>query len=208
MATALMIEKEFDGSDAESVDRFLQGDPHAFEELVRRHQRRVYNLALRFLRSPDEAQEMTQEIFVKLYRSLKGFRGEAKFSTWLYLVAVNHCKNRLKFLNRRHYFTSDPLDPPDDPDERGPRQQFAAADPDPEQQMMSADTQRAVRRAIDELSDDHRLAIVLRDLQGLSYEEVAEATGETVGTVKSRIHRARLELARKLRPFVETEGMP
>ncbi len=203
-----MIELDVDRSDADCVARFLAGDHRAFEELVHRHQRRIYNLALRFLRSPVEAQDTAQEIFIKAFRSLKTFRNESRFSTWLYMVAVNHCKNRLKYLRRRHYYDGDSFDPPDDSADDAPPRQFATSDPNPSEQVQAAEVQQAVRRAIDELSDEHRAAIVLRDLHGMSYEEIAAATGEAVGTVKSRIHRARLELARKLRPFVETEGMP
>ncbi|NLH49805.1 MAG: sigma-70 family RNA polymerase sigma factor [Myxococcales bacterium] len=188
------------------MERFLGGDQRAFEELVLRYQRRVFNLSLRFVRVPEEAQEVTQEIFVKLFRSLGSFRGEAKFSTWLYMVAVNHCRNRLKYLNRRHYFTGESLDPMPDGEDDGPVRQYAAADPDPNDRVTAKETRQAVRRAIDQLSDDHREAIILRDLQGLSYEEIAEITGQSLGTVKSRIHRARSELAISLRPFVDAEG--
>jgi RNA polymerase sigma-70 factor (ECF subfamily) len=202
-----MSEQDFDRADAACIERFLQGDNRAFEDLVYRRQRSIYNLALRYLRTPEEAQEATQEIFVKVFRSLAGFRRESRFSTWLFTVAVNHCKNRLKYLNRRRYYASEPLDPPPDCEDDAPPRQFAAAGPDPNAQALTNEAQVAVRRAIDELSDDHREVIVLRDLQGLSYEEIAAATNEAVGTVKSRIHRARLELARKLQPFVDAEGV-
>jgi RNA polymerase sigma-70 factor, ECF subfamily len=201
-----MIQNEADREDSRCIERFLAGDNRAFEQLVFRYQRRIYNLALRYLRVPEEAQEVTQEVFVKVFRSLKNFRGDAKFSTWLYMVAANHCKNRLKYLKRRHYFDGESLDAPlgDDPD--APVRQYAADEPDAAQQVETGQLQQAVRAAIDKLADDHREAVVLRDLQGLSYEEISEITGQAVGTVKSRIHRARVELARLLKPFVEAEG--
>jgi len=201
-----MIGDDVDRADARCIERFLAGDDRAFEELVYRYQRRIFNLTLRFLRVPQEAEEVTQEIFVKVFGSLGDFRGEAKFSTWLYMVAANHCKNRLKYLKRRHYFDKDSLDRPTDDDD-APVRQYASDDPDPAERVRSAQLQRVVRDAIDRLADDHREAVVLRDLQGLSYEEIAEITGQAVGTVKSRIHRARAELAQLLQPFVDTEGV-
>jgi RNA polymerase sigma-70 factor, ECF subfamily len=203
-----MIDQTIDGSDAETIARFLEGDDRAFTELVCFYQRRVYNLALSYLRVPEEAQEVTQEIFIKVFRSLKGFRGEAKFSTWLYAVAINHCRNRLKYLHRRHYFSAESFDPPADPGDDSAPKQYASAEPDQKDRVYEREVRQAVRGAIGDLGEDHREAIILRDLQGLSYEEIAEITGEAIGTVKSRIHRARLELAHRLKPFVETEGLP
>ena len=200
-----MIDNEIDRADARSIERFLAGDNRAFEELVFRYQRRIYNLALRFLRVSEEAEEVTQEIFIKVFRSIGSFRGDAKFSTWLYMVAANHCRNRIKYLKRRHYYTGESLDAPLGDDD-GPVRQIATDDPSPAEQVIGERTRVAVRKAIDRLSDDHREAVVLRDLQGLSYEEISEITGQAVGTVKSRIHRARIELAKLLKPFVEAEG--
>jgi len=201
-----MVRNEIDREDAQCIERFLAGDDRAFEELLFRYQRRIFNLALRFLRVPDEAEDVTQEIFVKVFRSLEGFRGDSKFSTWLYMVAANHCRNRIKYLKRRHYYDGESLDAPIDDDD-GPRRQYAANDPDPAELVSAERTRIAVRKAIDRLNDDHREAIVLCDLQGLSYEEIAEITGQAVGTVKSRIHRARSELAKMLKPLVEAEGV-
>jgi len=202
-----MIEPSAEQLDAHVIRRFLSGDNRAYEELVYRYQRRIYNVALRFLRVPEEAEEVTQEIFVKVYKSLRNFRGDAKFSTWLHMVAINHCKNRLKYLKRRHYFDSQSVDPPPADSEDAPQKQYVSDNPGPSEQLQSAEVQMAVRRAIDQLGDEHRQVIILRDLQGFSYEEIAEITKQAVGTVKSRIHRARLELADKLRPLVETEGV-
>lgn len=202
-----MIEHGAEQLDAHVIRRFLSGEDRAYEELVQRYQRRIYNVALRFLRVPEEAEEVTQEIFVKVYKALKNFRGDAKFSTWLHMIALNHCKNRLKYLKRRHYFDNQSVDPPAGESDEAPVKQYVSANPGPAEQMQSAELQIVVRRAIDELIDEHRQVIILRDLQGFSYEEIAEITKQAVGTVKSRIHRARLELADKLRPLVETEGV-
>ena len=201
-----MIEHEIEQADARCIERFLAGDEHAYEELVIRYQRRIYNLSLRFLGVADEAQETTQEIFIKVYRSLNSFRGEAKFSTWLYQVATNYCRNRLKYLKRRHYYASESMDCPQETEDGEIRQQYANDGPDPQQLVQTKQLQERVRSAIDRLNPDHREAIVLRDLQGLSYDEIAEITGQATGTVKSRIHRARVELARLLKPLAEAEG--
>jgi RNA polymerase sigma-70 factor (ECF subfamily) len=191
--------------DVRCIGRFLAGDEPAYEELVVRYQRRIFNLALRYLRGEEEAREATQEIFIKVYRSLPKFRGDARFSTWLYQVAVNHCKNRLKYLQRRHYYNSESMDDPVESEDGETKRQYADQ-PDPRELTQSRETQELVRRAIDQLPDEHREAIVLRDLQGLSYEEIAAITGQVVGTVKSRIHRGRAELARLLQPWMEREG--
>ena len=195
-------------ADVRCIGRFLSGDEQAYEELVVRYQRRIFNLTLRYLRGEEEAREATQEIFIKVYRSLARFRGDARFSTWLYQVAVNHCKNRLKYLQRRHYFNSESMDDPLEGEDGETRRQYAADQPDPRELAQTKEVQIVVRQAIDKLPDEHREAIILRDLQGLSYEEIAEITGQVVGTVKSRIHRARAELARLLQPWMETEGGP
>ncbi|HPQ70467.1 MAG TPA: sigma-70 family RNA polymerase sigma factor [bacterium] len=203
-----VIAPDADRADKALIVRFNDGDRQAFEELVIRYQQRIYNTALRFLRVDDEAQEVTQEIFIKVYHALPEFRGESKFSTWLYQVAMNHCKNKLKYLKRRHYYTSDSMEQAIETQDGEMSRQFASEDPDPQQEAQSRETQEKVRAAINLLADDQREVIVLRELQGLSYEEIADITGQALGTVKSRIHRARLELARLLKPLLEIECEP
>ncbi len=193
-------------ADVGCIGRFLSGDEQAYEELVVRYQRRIFNLTLRYLRGEEEAREATQEIFIKVYRSLPHFRGDARFSTWLYQVAINHCKNRLKYLQRRHYYQAESMDEPREGEDGETQRQYAADAPDPREQVQTKEIQALVRQAIDKLPEEHREAIILRDLQGLSYEEIAEITGQVVGTVKSRIHRARAELASLLQPWMENEG--
>jgi len=203
-----VIALDADRADKALIVRFNDGDRQAFEELVIRYQQRIYNTALRFLRVDDEAQEAAQEVFIKVYHALPEFRGESKFSTWLYQVAMNHCKNKLKYLKRRHYYTSDSMEQAVETQDGEMSRQFATEDPDPQQEAQSRETQEKVRAAIDLLADDQREVIVLRELQGLSYEEIADITGQALGTVKSRIHRARLELARLLKPLLELECEP
>lgn len=173
-------------SDAELVERHLTGDRRAFDEIVSRYERRVWAVCLRMCGNPDDARDAAQETFLTAFRSLRSFRGDAQLSTWLHRVAVNSCLDLLRKRGRRH---DQPLD--DVPD-------AASGDPAPEDIAIASQRAREVRRALLRISDDHRAVLVLHDLQGLQYAEVAEALDVPVGTVKSRLHRARLEMARLL----------
>ena len=192
-------------SDKELIEQFRNGDQSAFEQLVIRHQRRVYNLAYRITGLPDEAQELAQEIFIKVYQKLDTFRGEAAFTTWLYQVAANHSKNKLKYLKRRKYYTSSSVDEPIEGANGAIEKQFESPAPTPEDLMNSAQLQKIVQEKLSELPDEHRIVLTLRDIQGLDYDQIAKITGLALGTVKSRIHRGRLELKRKL-AFLFKEG--
>ena len=184
--------------DMDNINRFLAGDEQAFIALVCQYQNRVHNLCYRLLGDMHEAQDMSQEIFLTIHRSLKNFRGDSLFSTWVFRIATNHCKNRIKYLGRRKYYQSDSLDQPRQAEDGDIFSEVEDETPDPESQLTSDEIQVAVQEAISTLDEDHRLVIVLRDIQDQSYEEIAEALGLKVGTVKSRIHRARNELKRKL----------
>lgn len=192
-------------SDLDLIARFKNGDKSAFEILFIRHQRRVYNLAYRLTGMPDEAQELTQEIFIKVFRKLDTFRGDAAFTTWLYQVASNHAKNRLKYLGRRKYFHSESMDEPIEGQHGSMEKQYTSPNPNPEQSLDSAQLQEIVQEKLAELPEDQRLVVTLRDIQGLDYEQIAQITGLALGTVKSRIYRGRLELKRKL-AFLFREG--
>ena len=175
------------GYDAEVLSRLRRGDPRAFEALVIEHQHRVYGVALRMLGSRAEAEDVAQDAFLRAYRSVAEFRGDAKLSTWLYAITSRLCLNRLASAERkRTRYGDDVLESV--ADER--------ADPpgDFEQRERSA----ALRRAITELSDERRAVVVLADLEGLAYEEIAEALGLPIGTVRSRLHRARMDLRKRL----------
>jgi len=184
--------------DLDLIKRFLAGDENSFMTLVCRYQNRVHNLCYRLLGDTHEAQDMAQEIFLTIHRSLKNFRGDSLFSTWVFRIATNHCKNRIKYLGRRKYYQSTSLDQPRESEDGDMFHEMEDEKPDPESRLGSDEIQAAVQEAISSLDDDHRLVIVLRDIQDQSYEEIAEALGLKVGTVKSRIHRARNELKKKL----------
>ena len=194
------------GSGAEDllwIDRFLEGDDEAFTQLVMKYQHKVNNLCVRVLGDRDEAKDMAQEVFITVHKSLKNFRGDSLFSTWIFRVTINHCKNRIKFLGRRAYYRSVSMDKPKELDDGSLMQEFESGDPDPETLSLSNETQRLVQEAISQLDEDHRTAIVLRDIQDLSYEEIADVLEIKVGTVKSRIHRARSELKIILEDMIE-----
>lgn len=166
------------------------GDERAFAQLVREHQDRVFDLVCRMLGDREEALDVSQEIFVAVHDALPAFRGESRLSTWIYRVAKNHCLNRLKYLSRRerHRATEISLVPEGVLEERAPSRR-------PDQEIAEREERDLVQRAIAELEEEQRLLVVLRDLEGLSYHEIAAVTEQPEGTVKSRLHRARLLLA-------------
>jgi RNA polymerase sigma-70 factor (ECF subfamily) len=189
-------------ADAELIRDFLEGGQSSFNRLVLKYQNKVFNLCYRMLGERSEAEDVAQEVFMTLFRSVKHFRGDSLFSTWVFRITVNHCKNRLKYLSRRNYFKTQSLDQPFQTEEGEVTPDTEDEGPTPEETLISNEVKEAVQLKIAELDTEHRTAIVLRDIQGLSYQEIAEILGLKEGTVKSRIHRARLELKEKL----EREG--
>ena len=171
-----------DVPDEELVRGFLRGDRSTMGALVERHQDRIYGLCYRMLGRPEDAADATQDVFVTCMRKLSGFRGDSKFSTWLYRVAVNVCHDTLRKRMRERPAEEEP-----------PEEQGGGGDP-ASQAAAAADVERGLRQ----LPEEYRVVLLLHDLQDLPYEEVAPAIGAPLGTVKSRIHRARLALARAL----------
>jgi RNA polymerase sigma-70 factor (ECF subfamily) len=169
--------------DRELVRAHLRGDRTAFAALVERHQRRVYNVAYGMLGRPEDAADAAQDVFLACLRKLAGYRGDAAFTTWLHRVTVNTCHDALRKRAREQPAREGDPDPPE---EMAPDPADAA--------VASAD----VRRALAAVPEEFRAAVVLHDLRGLPYEEVAEILGAPVGTVKSRIHRGRVAMARAL----------
>jgi RNA polymerase sigma-70 factor (ECF subfamily) len=179
--------------DAELIARHLAGDQGAFDEIVVRYERRVWAICLRMCGDVEDARDASQDAFITTLRSLGTFRGEAQLSTWLHRVAVNAS---LDVIRRRARRRTEHLD---DTIER------ASDAPGPDEEAERAHRAAEVRRALARLAPDHRAVVVLHDLQGLPYPEVAEVLDVPVGTVKSRLHRARLELARLLGHLKEVE---
>lgn len=181
------------------VRRLRERDEQAFRELIADYGDQVYNLLYRMTGSRDEAQDVAQEVFITVFKSIDQFRGEAKLSTWLYRVAANHCKNRIKYLARRHdKKTSDYDDIAERQSGGGAAAVGAGHITRPDEALEDRQLELEVQAAIAELEEDHRLVVVLRDIEELSYEEIVEITGLPEGTVKSRLHRARLALKQKL----------
>ncbi len=184
------------------IRRLRRGDQRAFATIVRTYQQRVFNIVFRFLGNREEAEDVAQDVFVTVYQNAQSFRGDSKFSTWLYRVTVNHCKNRLKYLKRRGRNMGRPLDDiaehlvAQGSGETQPA--FHAAIPRPDDLAQGRQLESLIQREMEKMDADHRLLLVLRDIQGMSYQEMAEVTGLNVGTIKSRLHRARLALKEAL----------
>jgi len=177
------------------VRRLRERDERAFRELITEHRDRIFNLTYRMLGNRSEAEDVAQEVFITVFKTIDSFREEAKFSTWLYRVAVNHCKNRIKYLSRRYDRAQDELDENASAVvSSGP----AGPMPRPDRAVEGAQLDKVLQDAIATLDEDHRLVIVLREIEDLSIEEICEITGLPDGTVKSRLHRARLALRKKI----------
>jgi RNA polymerase sigma-70 factor (ECF subfamily) len=192
--------------DAALVERVQRGDQRAFEMLVVKYQRRIERLIARMVRDTDLVEDIAQETFIRAYRALPNFRGESAFYTWLYRIAVNTAKKAIIGLQRDPVMTESALASLDDEDADGSRVENELSDGEtPESVMASRQVAEAVNEAIESLSEDLRQAIVLREIEGLSYDEIAELMNCPIGTVRSRIFRARETIAQRLRPLLDTK---
>ena len=185
--------------DLELVRRVQRGESAAFDALVRKHQHRVVSLVGRYIADWSECQDVAQEAFIRAYRAINSFRGDAQFSTWLHRIAVNSAKNHLAAHNRR---------PPTDDIEIGDAEQYDTGtrlrDTDtPERQLMRQELENTVMKAVAALPEELRLAISMREVDGLSYEDIALKMGCPIGTVRSRIFRAREAIDTELRPLLD-----
>lgn len=181
--------------EAKLIERITLRDEHAFTELMRAYQGRVFGLILRMLGNHAEAEEVAQEVFIQVFKSIGSFRGESKFSTWIYRVAINHCKNRVKYLKVRHSKEQDELE---SVAERMPlgsgRNANVGQIERPDEALAGRQVERIVQEAIAQIEPSFRECLILRDVEELSYEEIEAITGLAAGTVKSRIFRARAQL--------------
>jgi RNA polymerase sigma-70 factor, ECF subfamily len=183
------------------VERVQRGDKHAFDLLVSKYQRKLGRLISRFVRDSAEAEDVTQDAFIKAYRALPGFRGESAFYTWLYRIGINTAKNYL-LANKRRAPTSTPFDTDDA--EAFEEASLLREVSTPENELMSKQVVDVVQSSLQQLPEDLRSALTLREIEGLSYEEIASVMNCPVGTVRSRIFRAREAVAENLRPLLET----
>jgi RNA polymerase sigma-70 factor (ECF subfamily) len=192
-------------ADALLVQRAQRGDQRAFEMLVVKYQRRVERLIARMVRDVDLVQDIAQEAFIRAYRALPQFRGDSAFYTWLYRIAVNTAKKMLLDLKRDPLVTEAALAGSDDEDDETSRRKNEPSDSEtPDALLASKEVAAAVNAAIEALSEDLRQAITLREIEGLSYEEIADMMNSPIGTVRSRIFRAREAIAARLRPLLDT----
>ena len=193
-----------DRSDQTLVQRVQNGDQQAFALLVAKYQRRIFRLISRFVSDPATAEDIAQETFLRAYRAIGRFRGDSQFYTWLYRIAVNTAKRnaldgaRSPVLQENATFSQD--------EETFPKQEQLSSMDTPDAVMASREIADTVNAAMDALPEELRTAIVLREIDGMSYDEIAQAMGCPVGTVRSRIFRAREAIARQLRPLLGTRS--
>ena len=174
------------------LDRCRRGDRESFAQLMRLHEKQIYNFTYRMLGSEGEAEDLTQDIFIAAFRGIRSFRGEAKFSTWLYRIALNQARNRIKYLSRRKFFVRQTrrADYGANTLSESP-EGLADSAPTPEQWAMTKDLAAQVQECLNQIPPQGRQILVLRDVQGFSYDELSAMLSLRPGTVKSRLHRAR-----------------
>lgn len=186
-------------SDQQLVERVQQGDKNAFNLLVQKYQNKVMSLISRYVRNQADVGDVAQEAFIKAYRALPNFRGESAFYTWLYRIAVNTAKNHLVAQGRRAPANDIDAEDAEYYDGSDALKEFAS----PERLMMSEEIQKVIFDTLDTLPEELKMAISLRELDGMSYEEIANVMECPVGTVRSRIFRAREAIDKKLKPLLE-----
>ena len=193
-----MSEREIDRA---LVERAQRGDKRAFELLVLKYQRKLGRLLARFIRDPAEVEDVTQEAFIKAYRALPAFRGDSAFYTWLYRIGINTAKNYLMALGRRAPTSTDIEAEDAEGFEDGEQLRDINT---PESMLLSKEIAKTVNATIDDLPEELRTAIQLREIEGMSYEDIARIMDCPIGTVRSRIFRAREAIAERLRPLLDT----
>jgi RNA polymerase sigma-70 factor (ECF subfamily) len=187
MKTSPRIQKEV-------IERCKAGDEKAFTEIVLRSQKKVFNIAYRMLGNLEEAKDLAQEVFISVFESVKDLKEEIKFDAWLTQITLNHCRNRWKYLKRRQYFKSDSLDDPIETEDGSMPRAIVDPSDNPEILYEKKSIQQFIQRGLLKLKEDQRELLVLRDLQGFSYEEMGELLRLPVGTIKSKLHRSRMDL--------------
>ena len=180
------------------VERSKKGDREAFEHLVRLYENKVYTIAYRLMGNHADASDLAQDAFIKIYQALPNFRGDSSFSTWIYHITVNVCRDELRKRQRRPTVS---LDEPTG--ENNNTYEIRSHAPGPEEMLDRSETQAMIQECLNTLSDDYRTILVMREIQDLAYEEIAELLGCSLGTVKSRLSRARQALKEKISKQME-----
>jgi len=192
------------GIHADAGRHMLTGPKPSFEAVLRAYHKRIYNLAYRLLGNPDEAADLTQETFVKAYKAYSRFQGTSEGTyPWLCRITVNGCKNRFRELGRQNQFEAWSLDEPLGPDDMAAAAEIGDGSANPSAVFERRDLEAKIQEAIQELPPEFRIVVVLRDMHGLSYKEIADATGLTLDIVKVRLFRGRGILRRRLSPYME-----
>jgi RNA polymerase sigma-70 factor, ECF subfamily len=173
------------------IHRCQQGDPQAFEEILKLYEKKVYNLTYRMMGNHEDANDLAQEAFIRVYQSIDQFRGDARFSTWLYRIATNVCLDELRKRSRRQ---AESLDEPVLTQDGSVMREIPDWSDNPEEALNRREIQTMVQTGIQSLPEEQKIALILRDLQGHTYEEIAEMLDISLGTVKSRINRGRMAL--------------
>ena len=181
--------------------KLRERDESAFRELVSVYGNRVFNLTFRMLGSKEEAEDVAQEVFISVFKSIDSFRGDSKFSTWLYRITANQCKNRIKYLSRRFDRQKTEYDETVSMAATSSFQSSPVSRPD--HHLEGVELERMMQQVIATLDEEYRLLIVLRDVEELSYEEICEISGLPEGTVKSRLHRARLVMRKRMKSYMK-----
>lgn len=193
-------------TDVQLVERAVAGDQRAYELLVIKYQRRIERLIARMVRDTDLVQDIAQETFLRAYRALHQFRGEAQFYTWLYRIAVNTAKKSLMEMKRNPVITESAMRAADDADETSGSAHELISDETPETVLAAQEIAEAVNAAMEALPEDLRQAVTLREIEGLSYDEIATAMNCPIGTVRSRIFRAREAISARVKPLLDRQS--
>lgn len=187
-------------SDWELIELFRKGNEEVFEEIVRRYQKKVYNTTYRMMGNHEDASDLAQEAFIRIYRNLRSFQGKSSFSTWLFTITTNVCRDELRKRQRRLQAQS--LSEPVQFDDGEVEREIADDSMAPEVMSLHREMQDEIQAVIEQLPSEQKEAIILREFQGLSYEEIAEISGVAVGTIKSRISRARQSMKKELSTLI------
>src|SRR5687768_940440 len=197
VATAAPIESR-PVADVEFIERLKRGEAAAFEMLIAEHSGEIYGLLFRLTENSEEARDLTQETFLRAFQSIGRFRGEADLRTWIYRIAINQARNRWRWWRRRRRDSTVSLDAAQGQSNQPLIATLAESSENPEQQTLAHEREVVLRAALQKLGEAYRETVILRDLEGFTYEEIAETLGVNVGTVKSRLARGRQELRRRL----------
>lgn len=201
VASAAYDSHVFAGAEADFIERLRNGDPDAFDNLITRYSADIYAVLFRITENAEDAADLTQETFLSALKAIRTFRGESELKTWLFRIAVNHSRNRFRWWKRRKKDSTVSLDAPIGDSDSTISETIAGTGASAEENLLRHEREAAIRKALLELPDIYREAIVLCDIEGLSYEEIAAALEINIGTVKSRIARGREELRKRLKGF-------